>query len=42
MALLTNNFAFEFNVILGVESTCPDGQGAKIGLNDPLINRVKV
>ena len=33
--LETNNFAFEVKVILGVESTCPDGQGAKIGLNDP-------
>ena len=30
----TNNIAFEAKVILGLESTCPDGQGAKIGLND--------
>ena len=30
-----NNFAFEVKVIQGVESTCPDGQGDKIGLNDP-------
>ena len=29
----TNNFAFEAKVILGLESTCSDGQGAKIGLD---------
>ena len=29
----TNNFAFEVKVILGLESTCQDAQGAKIGLN---------
>ena len=31
----TNNFAFEVKVILGLESTSLDGQGAKIGLNGP-------
>ena len=30
-----NNFAFEVKVILGLESTCPDGEGAKIGSNGP-------
>ena len=38
----TNNFAFEVKVILGLESTCPDGQGAKTGLNGPMTNMVKV
>ena len=27
---------------MGLESTCPDGEGAKIGLNGPIANRVKV
>jgi len=27
------NFAFEAKVILGLESNCPDGYGAKIRLN---------
>ena len=31
----TNNFAFEVNVISGLESTHPDGYGAKIELNGP-------
>ena len=35
LAIENNNFAFEVKVILGVESTFPDGQEAKIGLNDP-------
>ena len=38
----TNNFAFEVKVILGLESTCQDAQGAKIGLNETSKNRVKV
>ena len=38
----TNNFAFEVKVILGLESTCQDAQGAKIGLNETRKNRVKV
>ena len=29
----TNDFAFEAKVILSLESTCPDGKGAKMGLN---------
>ena len=35
LSIETNNFAFEVKVILGLESTCLDGQGAKIGLNGP-------
>ena len=31
-AIETNNFAFEAKVILGLESTCQDGHGAKIEL----------
>ena len=31
----TNNFAFEVKFILGLESTLPDSQMAKIGLNGP-------
>ena len=38
----TNNFAFEDMVILGLESTRLDGQVAKIGLNGPMTNRIKV
>ena len=33
LTIKTNNFAFEAKVILGRESACPDGKGAKIGLN---------
>ena len=33
LTIETNNFAFEAKVILGLESTCSDGYGAKIGLN---------
>ena len=32
LSIDTKNFAFEAKVILGLEITCPDGQGAKIGL----------
>ena len=35
LTIETNNFAFQVKVILGLESTCPDGKGAKIGLNGP-------
>ena len=35
LTIEANNFAFEVKVILGLESTCPDGLGAKIWLNDP-------
>ena len=35
LSIETNNFAFEVKAILGLESTYPDGQGAKIGLNGP-------
>ena len=31
----TSNFAFEVQFKLGLESTCLDGYGAKIGLNGP-------
>ena len=37
----TNNFAFQVKVILGLESTCPDDQGAKIGLNGPKYKQSK-
>ena len=35
LAIKTNNFAFEVNVISGLECTHPDGYEAKIGLNGP-------
>ena len=35
LAIETNNFAFEVNVISGLESTQPDGYEAKIGLTGP-------
>ena len=35
LAIETNNFAFEANVISGLESTHPDSYEAKIGLNGP-------
>ena len=38
----TRKFTFEVKVILGLESTCQDAQGAKIGLNETRKNRVKV
>ena len=33
LTIETNNFAFEVKGILGLETTCPDGQVTKIGLN---------
>ena len=39
---MANNFTFKVKVILGLESTCPDGSVVKIGLNDPMTNRVQV
>ena len=33
LTIKTDNFAFEAKVILGLESNCPGGYGAKIGLN---------
>ena len=35
LAIETNNFAFEVNVISGLESTHPEGYEAKIGLIGP-------
>ena len=35
LSIDTNNFAFEVQVILSLESNYPEGSGAKIGLNDP-------
>ena len=35
LAIETNNFASEVNVISGLESTHPDGYEARIGLNGP-------
>ena len=40
--MATNNFALEVKNILGLESTHLESQVAKIGLNDPMNNRVKV
>ena len=31
----TNNFIFEFKMIIGLESTGPDGFEARTGLNGP-------
>ena len=42
LAIETNNFAFEVNVISGLESTHPDDYEAKIGKMVPRSNRVKV
>ena len=36
------NFTFEVKVILGLKSVRPDNLMAKIGLNAPMTNRVKV
>ena len=33
LTIETKNFAFEAKVILGLEITCQDGKGAKIGFN---------
>ena len=38
----TKNFAFVIKVLLSLETTCPDCQVAKIGLNDLMTYRVKV
>ena len=35
LSIETEFFAFEVKVILGLESTCPDGYGALIGLSGP-------
>ena len=35
LAMETNNFTFEVKVILGLESTRPDGLRAKIRVNGP-------
>ena len=35
LTIETKNFAFEFNFILGLESTRLDGYGAKLRLNGP-------
>ena len=40
--MATSNFAFEVKAIQGPESTQLEIQVAKIGLNDPMTNRVKV
>ena len=42
LTIETNNFSFDAKVIIGLESTYPDGLGAKIGLNGPMTNRVEV
>ena len=40
--IATSNFALEVKAILGLESTHLEIQVAKIGLNGPMNNRVKV
>ena len=40
--MATSNFAFEVKDILGLESTHLENQVAKLGLNGPMNNRVKV
>ena len=40
--MATSNFAFEVKDILGLESTHLESRVAKIGLNGPMNNRVKV
>ena len=40
--IATNNFAFEVEAILVLESTHLESWVAKIGLNGPMTNRVKV
>ena len=40
--IATNNFAFEVEAILVLESTHLESRVAKIGLNGPMNNRVKV
>ena len=42
LIIATNNFAFEVKAALGLKSTHFESQVAKIGLNDPMNNRVKV
>ena len=42
LTIETSNFGCEVKFILGLESPCPDGWGAKIGLNATRPNRVKV
>ena len=39
---MRKNYAFDVTIILELESTRPDCQVAKIGLNGPMTNRVKV
>ena len=38
----TNNFAFDVKIILDFQGTCLDGLVAKVGLNGPMTDRVKV
>ena len=40
--MATSNFTFEVKAILGLESTLVEIQVAKIGLNGPMNDRVKV
>ena len=42
LTIENDNISFVVKVILGLESTCPDGYGGKIGLNGSLTKRVKV
>ena len=42
LIIKTNNFYLIVKVKLGLENTYLDGQGAKIGLSEPMFNRVKV
>ena len=40
--MANSNFAFEVKTILDLESTHPESWVAKVGLNGPMTNRVKV
>ena len=42
LAIEANDFAFVIKVLLGLERTCPGCWMGKIGVNDPMTNRVKV
>ena len=42
LTIETNNFTFNITlIILGLESTCPNNKGAKIGLYGPMTSRVE-
>ena len=42
LTIETDNLAFEVEVIIGLESTCPNGYMTRIGLDGPMSNRVQI